>query len=236
MDLKTTAVIPVTQRSFGTLLLSTAREPFPDSFLTAHRRAAGRPPWLHPRANRRFCSRLRRGAGTAERGPPSLKQLPGELGREERSAWDGDVSPAQPLSNRHVLPPGSHPASRQGEEPTAAPRWRHEAEAGVLGGQSTFPADHSYRNIPAQQLPAEPLREFTGFACAQSAPLLRLCRRPRAARELLRDVRETTVSGFGRDAAQGRGAGLELSAGARSTDHFCLLFGSIDTYILTRVL
>lgn len=86
-------------------------------------------------------------------------------------------------------------ASRQGDLPTEAPRWKNEAEALVLGAQRMFPAYHNYRNICAQQLSAELLWKFTVFDCFQNFSLLSLRQGGlKAASELLQEVREITIS------------------------------------------
>lgn len=86
-------------------------------------------------------------------------------------------------------------ASVYWDSPTEAPRWKTEAEALCAWSQRMFPAYHNYRNICAQQFPAELLWKFTVFDCFQNFSLLSLRQGGlKAASELLQEVREITVS------------------------------------------
>lgn len=133
----------------------------------------------------------------SELGPPTPKPAPWGL---SWGVWEGVtatgtwilLSPFQTDTCCHLVP---ITASRQGDLPTEAPRWRNEAEALVLGAQRMFPAYHNYRNICAQQLSAELLWKFTVFDCFQNFSLLSLRQGGlKAASELLQEVREITVS------------------------------------------
>lgn len=79
--------------------------------------------------------------------------------------------------------------------PLRHPGGRLKLRPCVLGARRMFPAYHNYRNICAQQFPAELLWKFTVFDCFQNFSLLSLRQGGlKPASELLQEVREITVS------------------------------------------
>lgn len=130
-------------------------------------------------------------------------------------------------------------ASMQRDLPMEAPRWkRTRLRPCVLGAQRMFPAYHNYKNICAQQLSVELLWKFTVFDCFQNFSLLSLRQGGlQAARELLQEVREITISSVWMKCSI-RVWGLSLEPWVLQisiNDHFFFLLYSIKTYMLSMM-
>ena len=202
MDFQMMVVTLITHRLYERVIFFHTTKPFSWFFSYSQSKGSWRPLGLQPTAKMRPHSHLGQGLRTTPLGVGRevchhQSQLPEEgagtrgkewlvLGCEFCSALLGQAHAATwfPLQHQRTETcPLRHPGGRLKLRPC------------VLGVRRMFPAYHSYRNICAQQFPAELLWKFTVFDCFQNFSLLSLRQGGlKAASELLQEVREITVS------------------------------------------
>ena len=202
MDFQMMVVTLIIHRLYGRVIFFHTTKSFSWFFSYSQSKVSWRPLGLQPTAKMRLHSHLGQGAEnhstwSRQRGLPSPEPAPWRRRWDQREGVTGTglwilLSSFRTGTCCHLVP---ITASVYWDSPTEAPRWKTELRPCVLGVRRMFPAYHNYRNICAQQFPAELLWKFTVFDCFQNFSLLSLRQGGlKAASELLQEVREITVS------------------------------------------